>query len=51
LISTCDCWALDLAFTDRTNPQEVSVQAQLTLAGFGSFGSGQSSSSRVARLQ
>jgi LPS-assembly protein len=36
LTSTCDCWALDLAFTDRTNPQEVEFRAQLTLVGLGS---------------
>ncbi len=36
LISTCDCWALDFAVVDRTNPQEVEVRAQLTLAGLGS---------------
>ena len=36
LISTCDCWALDFAVVDRTNPHEVEVRAQLTLAGFGS---------------
>lgn len=35
LISTCDCWALDVAVVDRTNPQEVEVRAQLTLVGFG----------------
>lgn len=36
LISTCDCWALDFAVVDRTNPQEVQVTAQLTLVGLGS---------------
>jgi LPS-assembly protein len=36
LTSTCDCWALDLSVTDRTNPQEVAVGAQLTLSGLGS---------------
>jgi len=35
-LSTCQCWALDFAVTDRTNPQEVEVRAQLTLAGLGS---------------
>jgi LPS-assembly protein len=45
LISTCDCWALDVGVTDRTNPQEVEVRAQLTLVG---FGTGQPRS-RVAR--
>jgi len=36
LISTCDCWGLDIAVTNRTNPQEVEVRAQLTLVGLGS---------------
>jgi hypothetical protein len=36
LISTCDCWTLDVAVVDRTNPQEVEVRAQLTLLGLGS---------------
>jgi len=36
LLSLCDCWALDIAVVDRTNPHEVEVRAQLTLAGFGS---------------
>jgi len=35
-LSTCDCWALDVTFADRTNPHEVEVRAQLTLAGLGS---------------
>jgi LPS-assembly protein len=39
LLSLCDCWALDFAVVDRTNPQEVEARAQLTLAGFGSSGS------------
>ncbi len=36
LLSLCDCWGFDLAFNDRTNPQEVEVRAQLTLVGLGS---------------
>lgn len=36
LISTCDCWAIDFAVVDRTNPHEVEARAQLTLVGFGS---------------
>jgi hypothetical protein len=36
LISTCDCWALDFGVTDRTNPQELEVRAQITLVGLGS---------------
>ncbi len=39
-ISTCDCWALDFAVVDRTNPQEVEARAQLTLVGLGSSQSG-----------
>lgn len=35
LISTCDCWAVDINVEDRTNPAEVLVRAQVTLAGFG----------------
>jgi LPS-assembly protein len=35
-VSTCGCWAVDLAVEDRTNPQEVSVRAQVTLVGLGS---------------
>jgi len=36
LLSLCDCWALDFAVTEHTNPHEVGAQAQLTLVGFGS---------------
>lgn len=36
LLSTCDCWALEISVADRTNPQEVEVRAQLTLVGLGS---------------
>jgi LPS-assembly protein len=36
LLSTCDCWALDLAVANTTNPQETQVRAQLTLVGLGS---------------
>ncbi len=36
LLSRCDCWGLDLAVTDKTNPSEVEVRAQLTLVGLGS---------------
>jgi lipopolysaccharide assembly outer membrane protein LptD (OstA) len=36
LMSTCDCWTLDIAVVDRTNPQEVEVRVQLTLLGLGS---------------
>jgi LPS-assembly protein len=36
LISSCDCWALDLAITNRTNPNETEARAQLTLVGLSS---------------
>lgn len=36
LLSSCDCWALNLGFTQTTNPNELQLQAQFTLAGLGS---------------
>jgi len=39
LLSTCDCWGLDLTFVDKSNPSEIEVRALLTLVGFGSAGS------------
>lgn len=38
LISTCDCWALDIGLTDRSNPNELEARVQFTLAGLGSPG-------------
>jgi len=35
LLSSCDCWALNVGFTQTRNPNEVQVQAQFTLAGLG----------------
>jgi LPS-assembly protein len=35
-VSTCDCWAIDIAIEDRSNPQEVEVRVQVTLVGLGS---------------
>lgn len=35
ILSSCDCWALNLGVTDTRNPNEVQVQAQFTLAGLG----------------
>jgi LPS-assembly protein len=35
LLSSCNCWALNLGVTDTRNPNEVQVQAQFTLAGLG----------------
>jgi lipopolysaccharide assembly outer membrane protein LptD (OstA) len=40
VISACDCWSLDMGFTDRSNPNELEWKAQLTLVGLGSFGTG-----------
>lgn len=39
LLSTCDCWSFDIGVTNKTNPQEVEVRAQLTLVGIGSSSS------------
>jgi lipopolysaccharide assembly outer membrane protein LptD (OstA) len=38
LKSPCDCWAADVGVTDSTNPNDVSVQFQVTLGGLGSIG-------------
>lgn len=35
LLSSCDCWALNLGFTQTSNPNELQLQAQFTLAGLG----------------
>lgn len=35
-LSQCDCWSLDLTVTDRTNPRELEVRAQVSLVGLGS---------------
>lgn len=35
LLSSCDCWALTVGFIQTHNPNEVQVQAQFVLAGFG----------------
>jgi lipopolysaccharide assembly outer membrane protein LptD (OstA) len=40
VISACDCWSLDMGFTDRSNPNELEWKAQLTLVGLGAFGTG-----------
>lgn len=36
LLSRCDCWGLDVAVSDRTNPKEIELRAQLTIVGLGS---------------
>jgi LPS-assembly protein len=38
LISGCDCWVLDLALVDRSNPDELQVRVLFSLVGLGSFG-------------
>jgi hypothetical protein len=38
IISGCDCWVLDLAFVDRSNPDEFQVRVLFSLVGLGSFG-------------
>ena len=40
LLSSCNCWALNIGVTDTRNPNEVQVQAQFTLAGLGAPPSG-----------
>lgn len=39
-ISACDCWSVDLGVSDKSNPNEVQFQAQVSLLGFGSTGGG-----------
>ena len=36
--SPCDCWFLDLGFSQTYNPNDTSVLLQVTLGGLGSFG-------------
>ena len=38
LVSTCDCWAVDIGVTDRSNPSELEARIQLTLVGLGTPG-------------
>ncbi len=35
-ISSCDCWSAEVGISDKSNPNEVQFQFQLTLLGFGS---------------
>lgn len=49
-VSTCDCWAFEVAVTDRTNPNEIEARAQLTLLGLGSFGGAESDEGVARRL-
>jgi LPS-assembly protein len=38
VISSCDCWVLDMAFVDRSNPNTTGVRVQVSLVGLGTFG-------------
>jgi len=40
LLSSCDCWTLNVGFKQTTNPNEVQLQAQFTLAGLGAASPG-----------
>jgi LPS-assembly protein len=40
LVSACNCWSLDIGVSDNTNPNEIQVQAQISLVGLGSAGGG-----------
>jgi hypothetical protein len=42
VISSCDCWVVDLAFIDRVNPDTTGVRVQVSLVGLGTFGQQQS---------
>lgn len=44
LLSRCDCWSVDLAVSNRTNPAETEARLQLTLVGLSDSGA----ASRVA---
>ena len=35
LLSACDCWSLDVGVTDKSNPNEIELRAQLVLVGLG----------------
>jgi LPS-assembly protein len=42
VISSCDCWVVDMAFVDRSNPDTTGVRVQVSLVGLGTFGQQQS---------
>jgi len=46
LLSKCDCWSLDFGVSDKSNPNEIQVQAQVSLVGLGSAGGGSRSGLR-----
>ncbi len=35
-LSKCDCWSADLGISDKSNPDEIQFQFQVSLQGFGS---------------
>jgi LPS-assembly protein len=37
-ISSCDCWVIDFAFVDHSNPPEKEYRVLFSLVGLGSFG-------------
>ncbi len=39
-ISACDCWSVEVGLSDKSNPNEVQLQAQVNLLGFGSTAGG-----------
>jgi len=47
LLSQCDCWGVDFAVIDKSNPQEVEVRAQITLVGLGSSSRSQPGETRA----
>lgn len=40
LLSKCDCWSLDFGVSDKSNPNEIQVQAQVSLVGLGTAAGG-----------
>jgi len=38
VLSSCNCWNLELGLTDKSNPNELEFRAQLNLVGLGSAG-------------
>ncbi len=45
-LSACDCWNLDVGVADRSNPDELQLQVQVGLLGFGSTEGGSRSGLR-----
>ncbi|MFN8543055.1 MAG: LPS assembly protein LptD [Candidatus Binatia bacterium] len=40
VLSRCNCWILDVGFTDQFNPDDRAFRFQLTMVGLGSYGRG-----------